>query len=65
MKPAFEIDTCIIEGKEEEKGKELWDHYLFTCAFKKCLKNNNFLNTTVHLYRTSPVLNLNLAQLQV
>lgn len=35
MKPAFEIDTCIIEENKKEKGEELWDHYWFTCAFKK------------------------------
>lgn len=60
MKPAFEIDTCIIEEKEEKKEKSFG-----TTTGSHALKKKKKKNTTVHLYRTSPVLNLNLAQLQV
>lgn len=59
MKPAFEIDTCIIEENKKIKEKSFGT----TTGSHVLLKKKH--PTAVHLYRTSPVLNPNLAQLQV
>lgn len=62
MKPAFEIDTCIIEENKKKKEKSFGTTTGSHVLLKKKKKKHP---TAVHLYRTSPVLNPNLAQLQV
>lgn len=63
MKPAFEIDTCIIEENKKIKEKSFGTTTGSHVLLKKKKKKTH--PTAVHLYRTSPVLNPNLAQLQV